>query len=210
MMESRARLKGSPCEAIRPDRARRSTLNESLPYDRADMCGGEARFIWLGLDPRYLHMTVAERKRYIRTNLLLCIHCAKEMLDKFGWQIKDRHARMERLDIVKQRLHCKDCGVTLWVAWDYNASGPSTNPGSPFRFCPQCGARNSYELNLNVDLWEVCREDCEEKGLSLPIALLKMLYDDWPHNDRRFYKFYDWVRYQVETYERTGEFAEAS
>lgn len=205
-MSDRARLKGSPCEAIRPDRARRSLHNGTAGYDRADMCGEPARFIWLGLDPRHLGLTVAQRRKYIRSNLLLCTDCAFETNHTFGWQIKDGKARLERLDIVKQRLHCRACGVTVWVAWDYLADGPSTNPGSPFRFCPQCGAQSAYQLNLNVDLWEVAMEDCMSQGLEVPVQLLKMFYQQWPHQDRRFYKFYDYVRYQLDVYERTGDF----
>lgn len=206
-MSDRARLVGSPCEAIRPERARRSLLNHSAGYDRAatGMCGEPARFIWLGLDPRHLNLTAAERKRYIRTNLLMCVDCAAETLHTFGWQIKDNKARLERLDIVKQRLHCRACGVTVWAAWDYTAQIQG-NPGSPFRFCPMCGAREAYHLDLNVDLWEVAMEDCVAKGINVPIPLLKMFYDEWPRNDRRFYKFYDYVKYQVDIYERTGEF----
>jgi hypothetical protein len=209
-MTNRARLVGSPCEAVRPERARRSTANADAGYDRADMCGEPARFIWLGLDPRHLNLTMAQRRKYIRTNLLMCVDCAFETYHTFGWQIKDGKARLERLDIVKQRLHCRDCGVTIWVAWDYTADGPSTNPGSPFRFCPQCGARAAFRLELGVDLWEVCMEDCLAKGIEMPIPVLKMLYEDWPHQDRRFYKFYDYVKYQMDVFERTGDFEMAS
>jgi hypothetical protein len=196
-----ARLVGEPCQAVRPDRAR-------VRIDGVELyCGKPARFMWYGLDPRRLHLTVAQRKKYIRACVLMCADCAKDLLDDIGWEIKDGRGRLERLSTVKQRTHCRACGVDLWVAW--GGEGPATNPGE-FRFCPRCGERSHFAVDADKDYWEVMAEDLSIKGVEFPVQLIKMFHEDWTAQwaraDRRHRTFYDYVKHQSEVFERTGEF----
>ena len=134
---------------------------------------------------------------------MICCDCAKELLHEFGWQIKDGKARLEGIDMTRQRMHCRACGVNVWVAWVDGA--PSTYPGSPFMFCPRCGVQSAFVIDIEQDYWEIMAEDLAINNVHFPVQLLKMLYDEWPRNDRRFHRFYDYVEYQRKIFESTGE-----
>lgn len=195
-MASRASLRGTPCQFVRPERAR---LNGSPEF-----CGSPSRFVWHGFDPAYLGKTKAEIKKYIRVQLLVCVDCALELVHEWGWHMKDNKCRLERMDVTKFRAHCGACGTTLWVAWD--ADAPQGYPGTHFWFCARCGARTVYMVDQLQDVWEVMGDDLAKQGVQFPLQLLQMLYQDWPNSRQRYWKFYDYVKHQMEVFTTTGEF----
>src|SRR6266566_2262839 len=96
-----ARLVGEPCEGMRRYGTR--------------ACGEPSWFLYRGIDPIILGLTSEQRKKYIRTVLLMCPDCAKDLAHAFAWQIQDGKVRLERLDVVKFRLHCKSCLADVTV-----------------------------------------------------------------------------------------------
>lgn len=193
---NRASLRGTPCQFVRPERARL--------HGAEDYCGQPSRFVWRGFDPSLYNKTKAQLKKHVHVDVFVCVDCALELMANYGWHIKDGKARLERMDVTKFRGHCKACGTTAWIAWDHEV--PQTYPGTHFSFCPRCGERSVFMVDQLQDVWEVMSEDLAGRNLNFPIQLLKMLYEDWPNCRKRFWKFYDYVQYQMDCYERTGEF----
>lgn len=183
-MSPYAALLNSPCESVR-------RLGDAA-------CGRRSKFLFRGIDPSALALTAAERKKYIRTVLLMCEDCAKALIDDFAWQIQDGKVKIERLEMVKHRLHCRECSTTIALVWPEDA--PVTNPGE-FAFCPRCGAKALFHINPNEDYWEIISETFE----NMPVELVKLLYVEWPRSDRRFPRFADYVRHSIEEFDATGE-----
>lgn len=182
-----ARLVGSPCESVR------------RLGDRA--CGDPAAFLYRGIDPLVLGLTVAQRKKYIRTVLVLCPDCAMSLAHAFAWQIKDGKVRLERLDVVKFRLHCSNCLAFVHVEWDTDA--PQGNPGELI-WCPKCGVKAAYRLDPEQDYWDVLSKSLD----NMPILLVQMLYAEWDRTKYR--RFVDYVRLQIEQSDATGTFDAAN
>lgn len=183
-----AKLVGEPCESLR----RNGAANKA--------CGQPSKFLYRGIDPRALKLTVAQSKRYIRATLLMCPDCAKALAEAFAWQIKDGHVRLERLDVNKFRLHCTHCGVFVHVMWDTDA--PQSYPGA-FAWCPRCGANATYRLDPEADYWDVLSESLE----NMPVELVKLLYVEWDRG--RYQNFFTYVKAQIAQFDTTNTFEAA-
>lgn len=197
---NRASLVGAPCESARYEGRGRFGHRDPV---YGPLCGRPSRFIWLGIDPSALNLTVAQRKKYIRAHVLMCWDCARRMYEMFCWQLKDGKAKLERLDVVKHRLHCKDCGTTAWVSWDTDPGVLITHPGE-LKWCVRCGKRAAVILDHERDFLEVMAQDLAENDATPPIQLIQMLYEDWPRTDRRFDGFYDYFKYVMAHPEEIG------
>lgn len=189
-------LRGLGCERVL----------EARGTDHDYLCGRPSRFAWWGFDPNHLGLTAAQRRKYIRTRLLLCIDCTLDIMFEWGWHIKDQHARLERLDMYKHRAHCSNCGLFCWVAGGDWEGLPTSVEADRYSYCPKCGARTLYYIDAQLDVWEVMFNDFMEAGTPLPQELIKLLHTDWPRDDRRFHRFYDYVRHQLDVFTRTGDF----
>src|SRR5258708_6872916 len=159
-----ARLIGEPCESVR------------RLGNRA--CGEPSRFLYRGIEPRVLNLTAVARKKYIRTVLLMCVDCAKSIAEDFAWQIKDGHVRLESLDMVKHRMFCRTCHISVQLIWP--DGDPQGNPGT-FEFCPRCGASTSIPIvDPEADYFDLVAESFP----GMPLQLVKMLYAEWPRSSR--------------------------
>jgi hypothetical protein len=147
-------------------------------------------------------MTAAQRKKYIRSNLLLCGDCAMELCHEFAWHIRDGKARLERLDVQPLRITCRQCHAATKISWDESA--PPMNPGM-IQYCPRCGANQVAIIDPEADYWDIM----ERAFAPMPLMLLKMLYEEWPRNDRRYRRFRDYVEDQIKQFESTQTFEAA-
>lgn len=201
---------GDPCQSARPHG--RGPTSPGLDPGQRPLCGLPSSFVWLGVDPRVLHLTAKQRKAYKPTTLIICADCAMELAHDFAWQIKDRVARLERLDVQPLRIACAKCHAATKISWD--ADAPQLNPGM-IQFCPRCGAQQVALIDPEADYWDILTETF---GTTLPTGefvpfpkpLLLMLYGEWPRNDRRYRAFRDYVADQMKQFDDTGDFEAAA
>lgn len=192
---------GQPCQS-----ARAHERGASPPRDGTTrvLCGLPSDFVWLGIDPLALGLTVAQLKKYKPSTLLLCADCAMDMAHDFAWYIRDGKARLERLTVQPLRISCHECHAVVKVMWDQDA--PQFNPGA-IQFCPRCGARSVAAIDPEADYWDLMVEAFD----NMPLQLLKMLYAEWPRHDRRYHRFRDYVADQIAQYDSSeGETFEAA
>lgn len=134
-----------------------------------------------------------------------------ELAHDFGWQIKDRVARLERLDVQPFRITCHACNAATKVMWDTDA--PAMNPGQ-IQFCPRCGAREVALIDPEADYWDILSEAFgttlpDGTVVPFPKQLLVMLYNEWPRSDRRYHAFRAYVADQMAQYDTQGTFEAA-
>lgn len=198
---------GTPCQSARPH-GRGPT---SPGVDGKVLCGLPSSFVWLGVDPLVLHLSAKQLKKYKPTTLIICADCAMQLAHDFAWQIRDRAARLERLDVQPLRITCHRCKAATKIMWDDTA--PPMNPGM-IQFCPRCGAQQIALIDPEADYWDILTESFGSKvdGTMVPFPrqLLQMLYSEWNMHDRRYPAFKDYVADQMKQFDNTGEFEAAT